>query len=386
MVFIFPNCMGGVASFNRNLINYTTFNSRCKIRVILLEPEGDTRPKFTDKIEADEVVHFSYSPLGKQYDIYKRLKNCVGENQGCIITDTALVLNMAALFNPVQKVVYLVHDYFYVSDALRYQHVIDVAIAHSSFFCDVLVSANADYQGKVKYIPYGVELPERAVHKTPAEALKLVFLGRLVEEKGVKLLKEIDDLLVEMKIAAAWTIVGKGSLLDDLKTSWSRNANVQFIQAADTASVYSILEQQDILVFPSWFEGTPVSIMEAISRGTVPVVSNLPGGTRDMVTADVGVLCTVKDARSYADAIARFHKDRDLLSKMQTACLNSGVQRFDIKKAADGYFSFFWELASQSPQAKQATHIVQLSRLDKSVLPGWAVYNFRKFRRYLFQK
>lgn len=386
MVFIFPNCMGGVASFNRNLINFTTLNSQCFIRVILLEPEGDTRPKFTDEIRADEVIHFSYSALEKQYDICLRLLKNAGNKPGCIITDSNVVLNMAAIFNPVKKLIYLVHDYFYVAGALQYQPVIDVAVAHASLFCDILLAASPDYQGKVKYLSYGVELPRQSIKKQAGPALKLIFLGRLVEEKGVKLLKEIDALLSERNVPVEWTIVGKGPLLGELKQSWSQNTNVEFVQAADTASVYAILEHQDILVFPSWFEGTPVSIMEALSRGVVPVVSNLPGGTRDMVTEDVGMLCTVKDAAAYADAISFLHSNRDALSNMQSACLDACGVRFDIRKASDTYFNFFLEQAARTPSSKQTAQLIQLSRLDKSFLPGWAVYNFRKFRRYLFQK
>ena len=385
LVFIFSNCMGGVASFNRNLINYTSLKDRCNTRVILLEAEEDKRARFTDVITADEVIHFPFSTLEKQYDVFERLYNIVGKETGCIIADDSVVLNMAGLFNLSKKVVYLVHDYFYVNAALHYQPVIDVVVAHASLFCDILLAATSDYQGKIYHIPYGVELVE-SLDKPLNPVLKLVFLGRLVEEKGVLLLKEIDAHLAEQGITVEWMIVGKGPLLDDLQRIWQNNSNVSFMQAADTAAVYSILEHQDILVFPSRFEGTPVSIMEGLSRGVVPVVADLPGGTRDMVSGDVGIRCPVKDARSYANAIAHLHHNRGILKEMQSACLRASETRFDIRKASNAYFTFFLKQSTEPLQVKNAIRVVQLSRLDNSILPGWLVYRFRKLKCYFFQR
>jgi len=381
IVFAFPDCMGGVASFNRNLINFTSFREKCIIRVILLQAEEDDRARFTDIIEADEVITFRFSTLENQYMVCKRLDGLLGKEPGCILTDNAQVLNTIGLFGSAKAVIYMVHDYFYINWALEYHTSIDAAVAHSGFFRDILLAANpTNYKRKAFFIPYGVEQAAAGwIKREPSGNLKLIFLGRLVSEKGVLLLKEIDEHIRRAGATVDWTIVGKGPLQKDLEEQWKGAKNVRLIQAGDTAEVYQLLEEHDILVFPSQFEGTPVSIMEAMSRGALPVVSDLPGGTRDMVTEDLGVRCPVDDARSYADAILVFDRDRRNLIKTQQTAIASARERYNIRKAADNYFSFLIERASGP--VVHGVGISRLSKLDRRGLPGWLVKGIRTLRK-----
>lgn len=381
MVFIFPNCMGGVASYNRNLVNYTSLKSRCWTRVVLLDSSEDKRAKFDDSIEADEVINFKYSNLENQYAVCKRLHSVIGNEGGCIIADNNIALNTVSQFGSAKRFIYLVHDYFYINWALHYRSIIDAVVTHASFFADVLHAASGnEFQDKVFYLPYGVEMPPESFTKPMNGIPKLVFIGRLVEEKGALLLKEIDRNLRVKGINAAWTIVGKGPLLETLIDQWKDSTNVDFIQAKDTRAVYEILEAQDMLVFPSWFEGTPVSIMEALSRAVIPIVSDLPGGTRDMVTEELGIRCPVKDPMAYANAIADLCNNPAKMRKMQSAAIESARANYDISKAADTYFSFFLQQAEKIKKDR-VKNIAQFSRLDRGYFPNWFVYKFRKIKQ-----
>lgn len=387
VIFVFPDCMGGVASFNRNLINHTSLREQCIIKVILLKAAEDKREAFTDKIEADEVIPFLYSGLENQYCVCKRLHSLFGGEQGCIVVDNSLPLNAVGLFGTIKKVIYLVHDYFYIDWALQYNSIIDAAIAHSSFFSDILIaSSSGAYQKKANYIPYGVELPSSQwVKRKNDGSLKLVFLGRLIEEKGIFLLKKIDDWLQQKNMPVSWTVIGRGPGEATLKEQWQHSSNITFIQAKDTAQVYKLLEDQDILVFPSRFEGTPVAIMESMSRGVVPVVSDLPGGTRDMVTAETGARCEIENPVAYGEAIYSFYDQPQFLKQKQDACLTKGREIYDIEKAADRYFAFFLKEISTSVTQK-TTGKVLMSRLDSRLWPNWLVYNIRKLKHQIFTK
>src|SRR5688572_24874323 len=92
-IFVFSDCTGGVASFNRNLINHTSRVQECSIRVILLRSAEDGRVPFTDHLRADRVTQFHYSSDENQYFVLQRLHQELGNKEGCIITDNSLVLN-----------------------------------------------------------------------------------------------------------------------------------------------------------------------------------------------------------------------------------------------------------------------------------------------------
>lgn len=60
--------------------------------------------------------------------------------------------------------------------ALHYHRVIDAVITHASFFRDVLLAAAvSDFQEKVFFIPYGVEMPADDYNKPLNPVLKLIF-------------------------------------------------------------------------------------------------------------------------------------------------------------------------------------------------------------------
>ena len=374
--------MGGVSSFNRNLINHTSLHDQCRVKVILLKPDEDKRSPFTDDMRAEEVIRFTFSNLENQYHVLQRLHAHLGDEPGCIITDNAIVLNAVQLAGKKKHIVFLVHDYFYINWALQYNSIIDAAIAHSSFFRDILLAAAVkEYQHKAFYIPYGVDLPDAHWKKTVAgEKLKLIFLGRLVEEKGVLLLKEIHEKIRATGVPVEWTIMGMGPLQDTLKEQWKDTPDVRFVHARDGKEVYRELEAHDVLVFPSQFEGTPVSIMEALSRGVVPVVSDLPGGTRDMVTPEVGFRCTTSDPAEYANAVLSLHEKRELLRQMQQKCLTAAREKYNINQAADAYFRFLLDQAKKPLSTKNGVP-VRLSRLDSPLLPNSFVRALRKTRQ-----
>ncbi|HTI89490.1 MAG TPA: glycosyltransferase family 4 protein [Puia sp.] len=381
IVLTFLNCMGGVSSFNRNIVNFSEKKPGYRVRVILLEDEQDTRQKFTDEINADEVIHFPFSYWENNRSMYRRLSGVIGSEPGCVVTDNWLTLNVLKHAGTPKSIVLLLHDMYYVGLAHQFGSLVDSCIAHSSFFKDVLLATDIEiFQDKVFYIPYGVELPRKELTKSRSDGrLRLVFLGRWVASKGVLLLKQIDLALKTAKINAEWTILGAGPSEPELKQQWENSDNVQFITAKDTAEVYQILEKQDILVFPSKFEGTPVAIMEAMSRGVVPIVTDLPGGTRDMVTNDTGFRCQSGNVQEFAAAISGLDADRELLYKMQNNGLEKGRSQYDIRLAANNYVSFFRKMADGSSRHEKAKKW-KLNGLDSPFLPTRLVYAIRKMK------
>lgn len=381
IVFTFPDCIGGVASFNRNIINYASNKSNYSVHVILTKSKEDKRPIFNDPILADRVSRFTYSNKENQFHVCRRFSKLIGDKPGCIVTDNDLTLRTAALFNKSKAIFLLVHDFFYVNYALQYEPIINAAIAHSSFFKDILCAAlPASYVNKSFYIPYGVQQTDREI-KQNSSCVNLVFLGRLVEEKGIFELKKINDQLLAKGSIVNWTIIGSGPFESDLKEQWSGINNVSFLQPQTTEEVYKILKAQDILVLPTVFEGTPVSILECLSNGVVPVVSDLPGGIRDIVHAEVGYRCQVNDPGSFAEAMTKLINDRDRLFQLQSNCIEFARKNYDINRAADAYFDLFSRYGEY--MSLKNTFSPNLSRLDKSFLPNKLVYFMRNLSQLI---
>ena len=368
LVFTFPAKMGGVSSLNYNLLKYTSMLGRFRSKVVLLREEGDTEAEFLDPFATEETVRFSYSRHENKRALYRRLGAELGTRDGAIVTDNVLTMGAAAYCGCPKTVFHYLHDFWYVQQNILAGTWVDVAVSHSNFFIDAAFSADPTrFAGRTFYLPYGVS-QDTVVSKDASARLKLVFLGRLVESKGVRLLPQIDRALRGFGVVADWQIIGKGPLRNWLEAEWPNPASISFASPDSTAEVFALLGDQDIFVFPTTIEGTPVAILEALSHGIVTVVSDLPGGIRDIVSADVGARVPLGDPSGFAAAIARLAADREALRAMQDKALSVARTQLDIRRNADAYFELFLRYAEFRRAERHSRH--PFGRLDHEWIPN----------------
>ena len=371
IIFTLPAGMGGVASFNYNIINHSRLIKNFYSKVILLKSHEDNRPVFLDNFNTDEVITFNYSDKENQYYVQKRLSKLLGERPGAIVTDNFLTINAARLFNNPKTVFHLIHDYFYVNQTIQMGNMIDVAIAHSSFFSDAVFASNPNlFFNRSFYIPYGVQQLTKFPIKNTS-TLNLVFIGRLDEGKGVMVLYEINKLLKENNIEVNWTIIGKGPKKKALLQQWQSNNNLSFYEPDSTLEVYEILSTQDIFVFPTTFEGTPVSILECLANGVITITNDLPGGIRDIVKDGIGFRCEMNNIRQYAEIIINLNNNPSLLKQMQHNCFDFSIANYNIDNNADNYFEVF--LQYEKFKRKNKNNPIKMSRLDRPMFPNMLV-------------
>lgn len=377
IIFTLPFALGGVSSFNFNIINNSKLLKNFYSKVILIKSTNETRPSFTEKFNVDEQIVFEMSDFENQYHLQKRLNGLLGNAKGAIVTDNGLTMEAARRFNNPKTVFSLIHDYYYVNQQVKLHDWADVVIAHSSFFSDAVYASNPDiWVDRIFYIPYGVKQLKEFPTKN-SDILQVVFLGRLERSKGVLKLIEIQKLLLEKKVKVKWTIIGKGSLKNVLIEQWS-NETVLFYEPNSTDEVYKLLQEQDVFVFPTTFEGTPVAIMEALSCGVVTIVNDLPGGIRDIITDKIGFRCKGNAIEAYANLIAKLNNDRRLLNEMQHNCFELAHLNYDVINNADKYVELFLQYEILARDKK--SEVRKLKKLDKPFFPNWITTSIRKIK------
>lgn len=377
IIFTFPAIMGGVASFNFNIINNSSLLKCFYSKVILMHEVSEKGALFTELFKTDEQILFEYSGKENQYYLQKRLNKLLGNNIGAIVTDNGLTMEAARRFENPKTVFSLIHDYYYVDQQFKLGDLADVAIAHSSFFSDALFASNpAIFANRTFYIPYGVKQLS-AFPEKKKDAMNLVFLGRLENEKGVLALYEIQEALEKLSIKVNWTIIGKGKLKEKLLGQW-KGKNISFNEPKTTEEVYQLLQQQDVFIFPTIFEGTPVSILECLSTAVITITHDLPGGIRDIVTDGIGYRCKVNALEEFVNFIAILNNDRALLKTMQHNCFQLAKKKYDVCKNADKYFELF--LKFEPLKRKQKNRARRLLKLDSSLFANKFSTLIRSFK------
>jgi glycosyltransferase involved in cell wall biosynthesis len=200
---------------------------------------------------------------------------------------------------------------------------------------------------RVEYLPLGVpmceqtELPARDFTKP----LRILYLGRLdQEQKRVRLFPEILRKICDSGMPFQWTIAGAGGersfLESNLKTG-SPDQIVSFAGPVRYADVPAILKQHDVFLLASDYEGLPLSLLEAMGQGLVPVVSDLESGIREVVDKTVGLLVPVNDVPGYGRAIIHLHEHREELAA-KSAAARARVQReFSVVAMTDRWLAAF---------------------------------------------
>ncbi|MBO9699685.1 MAG: glycosyltransferase family 4 protein [Sporocytophaga sp.] len=134
-----------------------------------------------------------------------------------------------------------------------------------------------DYPGnlaKVDIIPYGFPTVGESRKYGHHKSLKVLFVGGLSQRKGIAYLFEAADYL---GAAVELTIVGQRPVEDcqPLNASLSKH---KWIPSLSHGDILKIMREQDVLVFPSLFEGFGLVITEAMSQGTPVITTDRTAG------------------------------------------------------------------------------------------------------------
>jgi hypothetical protein len=116
-----------------------------------------------------------------------------------------------------------------------------------------------------------------------------------------------------------------------------------------------------------------------MSVGVVPVVSDLPGGIREIVTEETGFRCALKDTAAFANAIETLHNNRALLETYSHNCIQIVTKHFNAVCQSPKYQDFFKACMEEERIPRHMLVNKKIgSRLDQPWLPDFVTKNLRK--------
>jgi len=200
-------------------------------------------------------------------------------------------------------------DIFYAPEHWR----LDAKIARARFVVCISNFARAQamlfsdqaHWDKLKIIHCGVD-PDRYDTSGPRDGNHLLFVGRLAAVKGVPLLLEALAQARQNLPDLRLTLVGDGpdrTALMAQTRAMNLGDAVDFAGYRSQSEVAALLAYSDCLVLPSFAEGVPVVLMEAMAA-RLPVIASRVGGTAELVEDGVsGHLIAPGDAGALHNAI-----------------------------------------------------------------------------------
>ncbi|MCC3246927.1 glycosyltransferase family 4 protein [Methylocystis sp. WRRC1] len=163
---------------------------------------------------------------------------------------------------------------------------------------------------RLHHVSNPIDAVDRGPKENPASG-DFIFLGRLSPEKGPLLFAE-----AAARIGQVATFVGDGPMTAEIAQRFP-DARLLGWKSPDEAA--EALRNARALVFPSlWYEGQPLTVLEAKAMGTPVIVSNGCAGREEVADDETGLWFNTGDAFALARAIGRL-KDDATVARMSRA-------------------------------------------------------------------
>lgn len=375
VVITLPYREGGVASIVRNIINYIE-REDLFIQVILLKNLKDPQAFLPENIKADRIDVFEYLSIENKYSVYKRLCNLFVSD--LIISNDELSVIAINTMKLNYKIIYICHtsyesEFYFLK---KYETTIDNIITVSLFNKEKIDRLLQKQETAVVHHP----IPDiwKIRNRNKNNKLKIIFVGRFYKDKGIFNLFLIDSLLKSKGIIVEWTFVGFGPHEKDFKNQFKEVKNVTWIGKMSNKNLANIYQNQDIFILPSYSEGFPVTLIEAMKSGLIPLVSDLPGGIPEVVKdGETGYLFPINQPDLYAEKIEYLSYNREKLEELSLNALKIVTEKFDPYTQAAKYKTLI-EKVYNAPKKNKVFVKDKFGVLDKMFIPNFLVKFIRK--------
>lgn len=180
-----------------------------------------------------------------------------------------------------------------------------------------------------------VDLGKYAKQMENESVFNYIHVGRLTPIKNQKLLLDAFKKLLETKPNSFLTIVGDGTLRDDLENQVAKlniDNNVSFL--GERSDIPQLLSKSDAFVLSSNSEALPMTVLEAMASG-IPVIATNVGGIFEQVGSDI-LLATPQDLESLYEKLLIVQESVDTYEKV-VRIQNANIKKFDVNNVCEDY-------------------------------------------------
>lgn len=190
----------------------------------------------------------------------------------------------------------------------------------------------------ITVLPYGIPVPETLERRYQTDPIRLVYAGRIAQlQKRVMDFVPLVENLSENGTDFIFHIMGEGSREDtaQLKKGLKKltaSGRVVFHGRVSREKMPEMWSAGDVFIQVSDFEGTSISMLEAMSHGVVPVMTKVESGIEGVIEHGKNAfLAPVGDMRGIADCVKELANDSSALRAMGLAA-HATSKRFSLEQ------------------------------------------------------
>ncbi len=320
---------GGVLSVIKNLLKYSQTPAIENHVIYTINKLNQPNYAIHNLKGALSEQVFYYSSNWNFYYISKMLAKLLPDEQAIVVAHDWLELGVLSSLGLRNRVVMFLHgDYdYYYQLARAHDSAINQFITVASNIKNRLKVLLPNRANDVIYLRFPV--PDITFKKEESFKNNIIFIGRLTEDKGYHLLPVIDELLKNENIFLHWHIVGNKPQNSNCKASWGGDSSVQLYGDLKNEEVFRVLQSMDFFILPSLAEGMPISLIEAMKAGVIPLVNDINGGIEELVTDNItGLKIANNQPWLYARGIRLLIKQKEKFAEISANCSSLANELF----------------------------------------------------------
>jgi glycosyltransferase involved in cell wall biosynthesis len=202
-------------------------------------------------------------------------------------------------------------------------------------------------RGRIEVVYNGVDLPANGAFRRN-EPARIGEIARLCDVKGQRELLHAVARLPEAQLVLAGRDLEQGGAFQDALERESERLGIrERVEFGFHDDVPALLDTLDVVALPSWTEGLPMVLLEAMARAR-PVVATPVGGTPELVTdGETGLLVPPRDPEALADALRRVLDDPELARRLAEAGRERVAERFNAAEQARRMLEIYDEAVAE---------------------------------------
>lgn len=317
----------------------------------------DLHTAITDRIESRGIkIEYLGKKRGFDPSVITKMRKIIKAYKPDIINTHRYVLPYVfmATFRLNIKLVHTVHNVAqkeqtnvgkYINKILfRFFNVLPIALSK-----EVQKTIHEVYGLPTQRIPVifnGIDLSECIVKKNynRNKSFSIIHVGRFMDVKNHALLIRCFAQFVKLHPDARLQLLGDGERREEMVKLAKELDIIDFVEFAGLQSnVYPWLNNADLFILPSKFEGMPMTLIEAMGTG-LPIIASDVGGIPDMLTSQKDALLIEPNEKDILKALEFFYYDEGKRKEFGQNALRKSVM-FLAKTMAKKYIDVYMKIS-----------------------------------------
>ncbi len=166
-------------------------------------------------------------------------------------------------------------------------------------------------------------------------AISFLLIARLIQDKGIHEYVEAAKIVKHHAphvrfFLAGWIDSNPRAICSDQLQAWQDGGAIEYL--GKLSDVREAIAGCSVYVLPSYREGTPRTVLEAMAMGRPVITTDVPGCRETVQEGENGFLVPARDEKALADAMLRFIRMPEMIAPMGEESRKIASKKYDVRK------------------------------------------------------